>query len=67
MDIKSKAFRRSKQDKLLEGAIKILKDNKKIDVINTFDYFVECYFNRYNFLMLALEVSLTIKMGTPLV
>ena len=36
-------LRRSKQDKFLEGTIKILKDNKeKIDIVNKLVYFIEC-------------------------
>ena len=39
-------FRRSKQDKLLEGTLNIIKDNKKkLDVINKLMYFIDCLNN----------------------
>ena len=42
----SSNFRRSKQDKLLEGTLNILKDNKKkLDVINKLMCFIDCLSN----------------------
>ena len=42
----SSNFRRSKQDKLLEGTLNILKDNnKKLDVMNKLMCFVDCLNN----------------------
>ena len=45
-EMASSNFRRSKQDKLLEGTLNILKDNnKKLDVINKLMYFIDCLSN----------------------
>ena len=39
-------LRRSKQDKLLEGTINIIKDNKlKLDIVNKLIYFIDCLKN----------------------
>ena len=41
-EMASSNFRRSKQDKLLEGTLNILKDNnKKLDVINKLMHFID--------------------------
>ena len=45
-EMASSNFRRSKQDKLLEGTLNILKDNKKkLDVVNKLMYFIDCLNN----------------------